>query len=245
MSDPVTTALGKKALEPVGGLIQRIAGPLAEEIGESLAIIARPYRMKLSLKMLQKTQRMLKEAGIAAQAVPPRLFVPMLEAASIENDEDLHTRWAALLANAATSPDSVHPSYIEVLKQLTPKEARLVDALYKVTEGKRWRKVNTTDVTAAEFRPNGSDDESFKMFASLIRLGLIQITFDIDNRHRTIKVDVPYISNVNGSKYAGVRGEGYFDGELEENYLFTDFAVDFVNACRAPKTIEGPSTIPK
>ena len=36
--------------------------------------------------------------------------------------------------------------------------------------------------------------------------------------------------------YAGVEGEGYFDGELVETYLFTDFAVDFVNACRPPKT---------
>jgi hypothetical protein len=39
--------------------------------------------------------------------------------------------------------------------------------------------------------------------------------------------------------YAGVEGEGSFDGELEETYLFTDFAVNFVNACRPPKTIEG------
>src|SRR5437868_13790337 len=110
MPDPVSASLAKKALEPVGGLIQRIAGPLADEIGDSLAIIARPYRIKLSLKMFQKTQRMLEEAGITPQAVPPRLFLPTLDAASIENDEDLHTRWAALLANAAASPDSVHPS---------------------------------------------------------------------------------------------------------------------------------------
>jgi hypothetical protein len=95
----------KKALGSVDGLLQRIAGPLADEIGDSLAIIARPYRIRLSLKMFQKTQRMLEEAGMSPQAVPPRLFLPILEAASIENDEDLHTRWAALLANAATSPD--------------------------------------------------------------------------------------------------------------------------------------------
>ena len=28
--------------------------------------------------------------------------------------------------------------------------------------------------------------------------------------------------------YTGIEGEGYFDGYLEETYLFTDFAVDFV-----------------
>ncbi len=233
MTDPVSTALAKKALEPIGGLLQRIAGPLADEIGDSLAIIARPYRIKLSLKMFQKTQRMLEEAGIAPQAVPPRLFLPIVESASIEDDEDLHTRWAALLANAATSHNSVHPSYIETLKQLTPVEARLLDALYEVADGKKWQKVETNNVTGEEFK--AACTTLLTWFNNLIRLGLIQITFDIDSRSREIKVRVPHIDMSKFPGYAGVEGEGYFDGELKETYLFTDFAVDFVNACRPPK----------
>jgi len=240
MTNPVNAALAKKVQESVDGLLQRIAGPLADEIGESLAVVARPYRIKLSLKMFQKTQRMLEEAGISPQAVPPRLFLPMVEAASIENDEDLHTRWAALLANAATSPDSVHPSYIEVLKQLTPVEARLLDALYKIAKGKQWQKVETTAVTDEEFKTAGA--RLFAWFSNLIRLGLIQISFDIERNSREIKVKVPNIDMSKWPGYAGVEGEGYFDGELEETYLFTQFAVDFVNACRPPKTIEGSVT---
>jgi hypothetical protein len=237
MTDPVSTALAKKTLQPINGLLQRIAGPLADEIGDSLAIIARPYRIKLSLKMFQKTQQMLEEAGIAPQAVSPRLFLPMVESASIEDDEDLHTRWAALLANAATSQNSVHPSYIETLKQLTPVEARLLDAFYEVAEGKKWQKVETNNVTGEEFKAAGT--ALFTWFSNLIRLGLIQITFDIDSRSREIKVRVPHIDMSKFPGYAGVEGEGYFAGELEETYLFTDFAVDFVNACRPPKTVEG------
>jgi len=70
-----------------------------------LAIVARLSRIKLALKMFQKTQRMLEATAIALQAVPPRLHLPTLDAASIENDDDLHTRWAALMANAAASLD--------------------------------------------------------------------------------------------------------------------------------------------
>jgi abortive infection alpha-like protein len=239
MGDPVNAALAK-ALESVADLLQRIAGPLADEVGDSFAISYRPYRVKLGLRALQKTQRMLKEAGIGPQAVPPRLFLPMVEAASIEDDEDLHTRWAALLANAATSPDLVHPSYIEVLKQLTPVEARLLDALYKIAKGKKWQKVETTDVTDEEFKTAGA--KLFAWFSSLVRLGLIQISFDIDRKSREIKVKVPNIDMSKYPGYAGVEAEGYFDGDLEETYLFTDFAVDFVNACRPPKTIEGSTT---
>jgi hypothetical protein len=239
MDNPVNAALAK-ALESVADLLQRIAGPLADEVGDSFAISYRPYRVKLGLKALQKTQRMLKEAGISPQAVPPRLFLPMMEAASIEDDEDLHTHWAALLANAATSPDLVHPSYIEVLKQLMPVEARLLDALYKIAEGKQWQKVETTAVTGEEFKAAGP--RLFTWFNNLIRLGLVQISFDIDRESREIKVKVPNIDMSKWPGYAGVEGEGYFDGELEETYLFTDFAVGFVNACRPPKIIEGSTT---
>ena len=171
-----------------------------------------------------------------AQPVPPRLFLPMLEAASIEGDEDLHTRWAALLANAAASPESVHPSYIEVLKQLTPVEARLLDALYKIAKGKQWQKVETSAVTDEEFRAAGA--KLFTWFSNLIRLGLVQISFDIEHRSREIKVKMPTYDMSKWQGNWGVEGEGYFDGELEETYLFTQFAVDFVNACRPPKTID-------
>ena len=103
MSDDLSTEVAKQALEPLGDLLRKIAGPLADEIGESLGVWARHYRFRLGLKMFQKTQRMLRESGIPPQAVPPRLFLPILESASIEDDEDLHSRWAALLANAAAS----------------------------------------------------------------------------------------------------------------------------------------------
>jgi hypothetical protein len=140
MADDLTE-IAKQTLEPVGDLVKRIAGPLADEIGESLAVVARPYRIMLSVKMFQKTQRMLKEAGISPHAVPPRLFLPILENASIQDDEDLHTRWAALLANAAASPNFVHPSYIEILKQLAPEDAILLDKLYDYCNLKKTSRV--------------------------------------------------------------------------------------------------------
>src|SRR5437870_3179575 len=136
MADDLTE-IAKQGLEPIGDIVKRIAGPLADEIGESLAVLARPYRIMLSVKMFQKTQRMLKEAGIVPQTVPPRLFLPIMEGASIQDDEDLHSRWAALLANAAVSPTLVHPSFIEILKQLTPEDAQLLDRLYDSCKAKR------------------------------------------------------------------------------------------------------------
>jgi hypothetical protein len=214
MPDPINTALTKKVLEPVGGLIKRIAGPLADEVGESLALVARPYRIKLSLKMFQKTQRMLEEAGLTPQAVPPRLFLPMVEAASIENDEDLHTKWSALLATAASSPDRVHPSFIEILKQLTPDDARLLDKFYTATKDESHRWLNQLLL---------GEDQYGIPFQNLMRLGLIQITYDVDG----MKVHTRH------------GGDPFVSGDMKEDYWLTNFAVGFIEACRPPKTIEG------
>jgi hypothetical protein len=212
VGDPSTIA--KQVLEPVGDVMKRIAGPLADEIGESLALIARPYRVALSVKMFQKTQRMLKEAGLPAQAVPPRLFLPMLEAASIENDEDLHTRWSALLANAASS-NKVHPSYIEILKQLTPDDARLLDKLYDLTKEKKNRWLN-------QVLDEMDEDQRGFPFQNLVRLGLIHISYDVDGMRVQMRLSQ----------------EAFVSGNMDENQWLTDFAVSFIEACRAPKTID-------
>jgi len=117
---------------------KEIGGPVADEIGEYLAASVRPYTVVRQVEAVVKAQRMLQRRGLSTHSVPPRLLLPILEGASIEDEEDLHTKWSALLANAASS-DKVHPSYIEILKQLTPDDARLLDRLYEHTIAKgKW-----------------------------------------------------------------------------------------------------------
>jgi len=227
MPDELSTEMVKQAFEPVSDLVKRIAGPLADEIGGYLGAIARPYRVTREVKAMQKTKQMLKEAGIAPQAVPPRLLVPILEGASIEDDEDLHSRWAALLANACASPNSVHPSFIEILRQLAPDDAHLLDRLYDSCKSKRTRKVgpwvDTISYAEKERRiKEGENPED--SFQNLIRLALIQADYEMDERGTSVKLVGPH-AIVPPAK-------------LKSYYELSDFAVKFVKACRAPKTID-------
>jgi hypothetical protein len=48
MSDDLSE-IAKQGLEPIGEIVKRVAGPLADEIGESLAVLARPYRNDVAL----------------------------------------------------------------------------------------------------------------------------------------------------------------------------------------------------
>lgn len=60
--------------------------------------------------------------------LPPKYAVPLMEASSLEDTEELRDVWARLIANA-TDPsyhEQYHPSYVDVVKQLSPDEAKLV-----------------------------------------------------------------------------------------------------------------------
>ncbi|HEY4359523.1 MAG TPA: Abi-alpha family protein [Bryobacteraceae bacterium] len=128
-------AKGAEALAaaiPFTAIVKRMLGPAADELAEMWRDQVRLYRYERQLKCVQKAERMAQEAGFTPQAVPPKILFPLLEGASFEDNEDLHTMWAALLVNAA-GPDGgsrVRPGFIATLRQLSPDEALLLSYIY-------------------------------------------------------------------------------------------------------------------
>jgi hypothetical protein len=120
------TAVG--AAIPFTSIVKRMLGPAADELAEAFRDQVRLYRYGRQIKCLEKAERMAQEAGFAPQAVPPKILFPLLEGASFEDDDDLHTMWAALLANAAspTKAEQVRPGFVAILKQMAPDEAVLL-----------------------------------------------------------------------------------------------------------------------
>jgi hypothetical protein len=123
-------ALG--AAIPFTAIVKRMLGPAADEVAEMWRDQVRVYRYGRQLKLLEKAERMATEAGFAPQPVPPKILFPLLEGASFEDDEDLHTMWAALLANAS-SPEYValvRPATIKLLRDISPDEAVMLNFIY-------------------------------------------------------------------------------------------------------------------
>jgi hypothetical protein len=124
------------AAVPFTAIVKRMLGPAADELAEMWRDQVRLYRYERQLKCVEKAEKMAKDAGFKPKAVPPKILFPLLEGASFEEDEDLHTMWAALLANAA-SPDNgkkVRPGFIAILKQLSSDEAALLKWTYEYRE---------------------------------------------------------------------------------------------------------------
>jgi len=122
-----------KALTPVvaaipfTGIVKRMLGPAADEVAEMWRDKVRLYRYSRQLKCVEKAEKMAISAGFTPKAVSPKILFPLLEGASMEEDENLHDMWAALLANASTDWSAqVRPSFIRLLQDMAPDEAKLM-----------------------------------------------------------------------------------------------------------------------
>src|SRR6516162_6732134 len=88
--------------------LKTLFGEATDEVAHQLSAEVKRWCFMRQVQLFQKTQKILKDAGLKAQAVPPKILFPLLEGAALEDDEGLHTMWAALLANAASpNPEKV------------------------------------------------------------------------------------------------------------------------------------------
>ena len=145
------TALVKYGTEVVTNpgvqlFIRRVFGSPIDEASSWLANEIRYRHYKRQLKILERAAECAREAGlepVAPERINLGVVVPLLEAASLSGNpltgeashddpgDAMAERWATLLARAVTDPDAVPPSYPDILRQLTPREAALLDGIYK------------------------------------------------------------------------------------------------------------------
>jgi len=104
-------------------------------------------RWENQLTLMKKADDKIKELGYIN---PPRelslkLGLPLIEAASLEDDDKLQDLWANLLVNGTTN-FSLERSYISVLEQLSPVEAQILIKIYNHI-GNNIENVGSIDVT--------------------------------------------------------------------------------------------------
>jgi hypothetical protein len=106
--------------------------PASHEFGAlfgELASIVRFYGTE-NLKRIFKKWARDRYPGKVIDAAEFRRVMPLLSTASMESDDELQDRWAALLETAASGDKDYLPSYGQTLSQLTVQEARLLSAFW-------------------------------------------------------------------------------------------------------------------
>lgn len=143
--DKLAEGIGE-AIKTVPELYRDAFQPAVQETGDVLAlvpraikaallplrqwIIEREYNLSETVKLLEKELEHVGEDKI----VTPEAYVavPALQAISYSmNSEELRSLYAKLLAKAMNSDtkDLVHPSFVEIIKQMSPLDAKVFKAL--------------------------------------------------------------------------------------------------------------------
>jgi len=131
-----TTGQAIDLCEKFGGFIAKfIDGPLKQGIGifqDKLTYM----RWERQVRFIKRSEDLLNEVGISSptRPVPMKIAIPLIQAASLEEDDDLQDRWAKLLVNAgnANSGVVVKRSYISILEDLSPMDAKILEKICSV-----------------------------------------------------------------------------------------------------------------
>jgi hypothetical protein len=204
----------KQLFTPYLDLINKLLGPAASEVGLGWGDSMKVWRLRGQIRLLQEVKKMLDQSNKDIKPIATRLFFPVLEAASIEDDDEMQTRWAALLANEATDVGSVHPSFVEILKQMAPGDARVLDKLVDWCESRHTRTIQWWQFVPRDEQQQ-KDEEALE---NLVRLGLVVSDYEVIGA---------YVVETQ---------------KLTEDNQLSDFAVRFVQACRAPKRSESSAS---
>jgi hypothetical protein len=122
----VAAASAKPGLSPEAEkFLDQVSGGARREVGAWIGDHFLVRRLKAQLKLLERAHQYLRDAGRDPREVKWNVLFPLLEAASLDEDDDMADRWAALLANAADPlADEVPPSFADVLRQFDPRLRR-------------------------------------------------------------------------------------------------------------------------
>ncbi len=91
----------QQIMRQTGPFVGRVFGPVVENAVGILSDRLAYYRLERFFGLVNKTKDLLERHGVTApRSVPVPVALPLIEAATIEEDERLHDRWAALLATA-------------------------------------------------------------------------------------------------------------------------------------------------
>lgn len=233
-----------KAVEPLINNLAKLTGPMSEELGQYFGDKVRAFRHRNVSTIINGSIKRLEKAGKPINPVPPRLLLPIIDAASVEDNPTLQDMWSGLLASASDQADDMSPSYTETLKALKPIEARSIQVLYDImiesptpTLGSE-STVSTLLVTGLGLA-EGESIAPILIIETLERLGLIRRKYDLQS-----PAAGDFLHDLlggTGRRYPQAPAASFFgDSSLEPlpeviyEWEFTSFGVQFMRACQGP-----------
>jgi hypothetical protein len=130
--------------------LSKVLGPATDKVAEILSDEVEGWRKELARRREQRFLRItcsaaeqLNSAKVEPVRIPDYIALPLLEFATLVDDEGLQEKWAALLANAAMPNPQVTVSEVfpRILASLSPRQARFLDVFFDYSYGRIFIKI--------------------------------------------------------------------------------------------------------
>lgn len=119
----------EKGTKEIRQLTYDFLAPPVKEVGQLIADKIRFNRFSNAIQAMKEAKKMIKAAGIQQKPVDLKIFMPLIEFCSLEEDHDMVSRWAGLLASAAIG-GMMLPAFVRILSELSADEAMILDYIY-------------------------------------------------------------------------------------------------------------------
>lgn len=238
---------GKPIVQPTGELI----GLVPRAIKAALSplekwILQREYNVAETKKLLE--EKLKDTPADLIEAPEPHIAVPAMQYISYCMDnETLRDMYANLLAKSMNKvvKDGVHPGFVEIIKQLSPDEAKILTVLkstptvatinlrYEFSNGGGVNIINNFSLVGEHAKCEKPYDTA-KYFNNLVRLGLLidydglqylsdKTIYEILKRH-------PYMMKYATNELA--RAHGYETIKFDESMVkLTEYGNSFCDIC--------------
>ncbi len=219
------------AVSSLGRFFEKVMGELVIDAAGLLADRLKFYRLERAELLAERTQARIEERKIAKfRSVPPKIALPIIERATIEDNDELHNLWAGLLATAmdANAP-LVRNKYVALLGQLDIEDVRLIREL-----GAHYSS-DEKGMSVETLQQLGFRAATIQYLYSVGLVTILRIEQDKDGllyntglraaiRHHNIR-----ISNIFTRGWVGVR-DNQKDGGRLDLVVLSVFGRDFLNA---------------
>ncbi len=129
-----TTRKAIDASQGVGEFLKDVFGDLLINGVGLMGDKLKYYRLGQLELLKERVNKNHADKGVTStHAIPPKIGVPLIEKATIENDDDLHQRWSNMLANALSSEykGAMKRSYISILSDMEAIDVLIFDVIVK------------------------------------------------------------------------------------------------------------------
>jgi hypothetical protein len=130
-----TVRTGIEVTQELGKFVSRITTEPLETVMRILNDRLQFMRWERKLRLAERGRELLRERGIEGplRPVPYKLALPIIEHASLEDNDELQDLWANLLASAVdpTFEGLIRSAYVDIIKQLEVVDVHMLNAVYQ------------------------------------------------------------------------------------------------------------------